>query len=124
MPVEHPRLHPSTGNTLLMRPVALRSKLDLAENGITDVGAQAMARALRQSSGHMTHLDLANNNINPDHLDAISKCKEAHACVRECFVLACVRNAQRLCVCLGSMRTLHNSECILASCFCHLIIDS
>ena len=86
-----------------MRLVAPHSKLDLAENGVTDVGAQAIARALRQSSGNMTHLDLANNNINPDHFDAISKSKEARACVRECLIRACVRNINRLRICLGSL---------------------
>lgn len=67
-------MHAVQGNLQsMMRIAAPRRKLDLAENGVSDVGAQAIVRALRQSSSHMTHLDLANNDIDIDNFDAISK---------------------------------------------------
>ncbi len=68
------QIHAVKGNLLfLMRLATPRRKVDLAENGVSDVGAQAIVRALRQSSSHMTHLDLANNDIDIDNFDAISK---------------------------------------------------
>lgn len=86
------RFRGDKGAILLSKHLATASSLeslDLRGNHISDIGAQALAGALKQESSSLACLNLGYNRIGDDGIQALSQVLGQDSCTLQCLNLSC-----------------------------------